>query len=80
MLAQATAPDGASRLNPSQHLRLHQLFSARLCSRLRLRPADARIGAGFFVYRLDRAELDLALRGEPVELIDSLPASLPMAR
>ena len=80
MLAQATAPDGASRLNPSQHLRLHQLFRARLCSRLRLRPADARIGAGFFVYRLDRAELDLALRGEPVELIDSLPASLPMAR
>jgi hypothetical protein len=78
MFAVATAPGGAARLDASQHLRLHQLFTARLCSQLRRRPADARVGTGFLVYRVDRSELDLALRGPPVELIESLPARLPL--
>jgi hypothetical protein len=79
-LLAAASTTGVASLRNYERVRLHQLFSARLCALLRQRRPDARVGHSFFVYRLSEADVERALHGPPAELIDGLPHTVPKIR
>jgi len=79
LLAAVAGPSGAS-LPRYARVRLHQLFSARLCAQLRQRQPNARVGHSFFIYHLTEADIERALHGRPAELIEGLPHTLSRSR
>jgi len=69
---------GEAKMPDADRFRYRALLASRLCSTLRGRVPDARVGVGFFVYNLSSEEVDRALKGPPAELYQGLPIKLPL--